>query len=178
MGPLCGFLRAGNHPDGMKASASLPVSSVLWFQGVCGQRGQGSGTREEEKRRTQQRPFVSTFRFVPARRSLISFRQSSWLSGLRPAAFLLRGLPIGRSFAGEAGGAFFTKVPSSGPIPFLVKLLFVKRLQTFLGEKADFVAGFFPTARGRSGRASALPCTSERCPQAEVRRFSSAATTS
>ena len=48
-GSFMWFSRAGNHPDGMKASASLPVSSVLWFQGVCGQRGQGSGTREEEK---------------------------------------------------------------------------------------------------------------------------------
>ena len=48
-GSFMWFSRAGNHPDGMKASASLPVSSVLWFQEGCEQRGQGSGTREEEK---------------------------------------------------------------------------------------------------------------------------------
>ena len=40
---------------------------------------------------------------------------------------------------GKAGGSFF------------YKFLFVKRLQTFLGEKADFVAGFFQLLAAGAG---------------------------
>lgn len=117
-GSFMWFSRAGNHPDGMKASASLPVSSVLWFQGVCGQRGQGSGTREEEKEEHSKGLLSVPSGLSPPAGALYLFRQSSWLSGLHPAAFLLCGLPIGRSFAGEGGRELFLqKVPSSGPIP-------------------------------------------------------------
>lgn len=113
-GSFMWFSRAGNHPDGMKASASLPVSSVLRFQGNCEQRGQGSGTREEEKEEHRKGLLSVPSGLSPLAGALYLFRQSSWLSGLRPAAFLRHGLPIGRSFA---GGAFLQKVPSSGPIP-------------------------------------------------------------
>ena len=53
---------------------------------------------------------------------------------------------------GEAGGSFFyKKFPPLVLFPFLVKFLFVKRLQTFLGEKADFVAGFFQLLAAGAG---------------------------
>lgn len=53
---------------------------------------------------------------------------------------------------GEAGGSFFyKKFPPPVLFPFLVKFLFVKRLQTFLGEKADFVAGFFQLLAAGAG---------------------------
>lgn len=53
---------------------------------------------------------------------------------------------------GKAGGSFFyKKFPPPVLFPFLVKLLFVKRLQTFLGEKADFVAGFFQLLAAGAG---------------------------
>ena len=83
-----------------------------------GQRGQGSGTREEEKEEHSKGLLSVPSGLSPLAGALYLFRQSSWLSGLRPAAFLLRGLPIGRSFAGEGGRELFLqKVPSSGPIP-------------------------------------------------------------
>ena len=53
---------------------------------------------------------------------------------------------------GKAGGSFFyKKFPPPVLFPFLVKFLFVKRLQTFLGEKADFVAGFFQLLAAGAG---------------------------
>ena len=49
------------------------------------------------------------------------------------------------------GELFYKKFPPPVLFPFLVKLLFVKRLQTFLGEKADFVAGFFQLLAAGAG---------------------------
>lgn len=117
----------------------------------------GSGDRDRARGKRKKKNTAKAFcQYLPvcprSPGALYLFRQSSWLSGLRPAAFLLRALPIGRSFAGEGGRELFLqKVPSSGPIPFLVKFLFVKRLQTFLGEKADFVAGFFQLLAAGAG---------------------------
>lgn len=126
-GSFMWFSRAGNHPDGMKASASLPVSSVLRFQGNCDQQRGQDRARGKRKKKNTGKAFCQYLPVCPTFAGALYLSPILMVVRFAPGGISLRGLP-----SSEFCGGAFTKSSSSGPIPFLVA--FRQRHQTFLGE--------------------------------------------